>query len=92
LPLQAEKPAPVAKTNAHSCLQYTLPSSPRRVVRAQLSTAERERSESWPDVSNNYADICKARKLLDDEPKVSVEDGVTRFFEWYCAAVGRPGS
>jgi UDP-glucuronate 4-epimerase len=42
------------------------------------------------DVSFTYADISKARKLLDYEPKVSVEDGVARFFEWYCAAVGKP--
>jgi UDP-glucuronate 4-epimerase len=43
------------------------------------------------DVSYTYADITKARKLLGYDPKVSVEDGVRRFYEWYCAAVGKPG-
>jgi UDP-glucuronate 4-epimerase len=42
------------------------------------------------DVSYTYADIGKARKLLDYEPKVSVADGVRRFFDWYCSAVGKP--
>jgi UDP-glucuronate 4-epimerase len=42
------------------------------------------------DVSYTYADISKARKLLDYEPKVSVADGVKRFFDWYCANVGKP--
>jgi UDP-glucuronate 4-epimerase len=42
------------------------------------------------DVSYTYADISKARKLLDYEPQVSVADGVRRFFDWYCSAVGRP--
>jgi UDP-glucuronate 4-epimerase len=42
------------------------------------------------DVSHTYADISKARKLLDYEPKVSVADGVQQFFDWYCKAVGRP--
>jgi UDP-glucuronate 4-epimerase len=42
------------------------------------------------DVSYTYADISKARKLLGYEPKVSVAEGVRRFFEWYCSAVGKP--
>jgi UDP-glucuronate 4-epimerase len=42
------------------------------------------------DVSYTYADIGKARKLLGYEPKVSVQDGVQRFFDWYCRAVGKP--
>ncbi len=42
------------------------------------------------DVSYTYANIDKARKLLGYEPKVSVQDGVKRFFDWYCAAVGKP--
>jgi UDP-glucuronate 4-epimerase len=44
------------------------------------------------DVSYTYADITKARTLLGYEPKVSVQDGVKRFYEWYCGAVGRPGA
>jgi UDP-glucuronate 4-epimerase len=40
------------------------------------------------DVAYTYADITKARRLLGYEPKVSVEDGVRRFYEWYAANVG----
>lgn len=39
------------------------------------------------DVKYTYADISKARRLLDYDPKVSVRDGVERFWEWYKAAV-----
>ena len=42
------------------------------------------------DVSYTYADITKARKLLDYSPNVSVSEGVRRFYDWYCAAVGKP--
>jgi UDP-glucuronate 4-epimerase len=42
------------------------------------------------DVSYTYADITKARKLLGYEPKVSVDEGARRFYDWYCDAVGRP--
>jgi UDP-glucuronate 4-epimerase len=42
------------------------------------------------DISYTYADIGKARKLLGYEPKVSVEDGVKRFFDWYCQTIGKP--
>lgn len=35
------------------------------------------------DVKYTYADISKARKLLGYDPKVSVRDGVARFWEWY---------
>jgi UDP-glucuronate 4-epimerase len=44
------------------------------------------------DVSYTYADIGKARKLLGYEPKVSVADGVKRFYDWYCENVGKPVS
>ena len=33
----------------------------------------------------NQADISKARQLLDYDPKVSVAEGVKRFWEWYIA-------
>jgi UDP-glucuronate 4-epimerase len=42
------------------------------------------------DVSYTYADISKARQLLDYSPKVSVADGVRQFYDWYCKAVGKP--
>lgn len=35
------------------------------------------------DVVHTYADIGKARTLLDYNPQISVEEGVTRFWEWY---------
>lgn len=44
------------------------------------------------DVSYTYADIGKARRLLGYEPRVSVTEGVQRFFDWYCQAVGKPVS
>ncbi len=42
------------------------------------------------DVSYTYADISKARKLLDYDPKVSIAEGSRRFFDWYVQAVGKP--
>jgi UDP-glucuronate 4-epimerase len=44
------------------------------------------------DVSYTYADIGKARRLLGYEPGVSVSEGVRRFFDWYCQAIGKPVS
>lgn len=43
------------------------------------------RSEPMPlaDVRYTFASIDKARRLLDYDPKVSVQDGVYRFWEWY---------
>lgn len=35
------------------------------------------------DVVRTYADIGKARALLDYDPQVSVDEGVRRFWEWY---------
>ncbi|MFH0818680.1 MAG: GDP-mannose 4,6-dehydratase [Patescibacteria group bacterium] len=35
------------------------------------------------DVDETYADIIKAKKLLNYEPKTSIEDGVKKFIEWY---------
>jgi UDP-glucuronate 4-epimerase len=44
------------------------------------------------DVSYTYADIEKARRLLDYSPKMSVEEGVKRFYAWYEQAVAsQPG-
>ncbi|GAB4281585.1 MAG: GDP-mannose 4,6-dehydratase [Candidatus Promineifilaceae bacterium] len=37
------------------------------------------------DFSKNHADITKARNLLGYDPKVSLEEGVRRFWEWYVA-------
>ncbi|MBA3942956.1 MAG: SDR family NAD(P)-dependent oxidoreductase [Herpetosiphonaceae bacterium] len=35
------------------------------------------------DVAYTYADISKARRLLDYTPHVSVQEGVTQFWQWY---------
>ncbi|MEA3229356.1 MAG: GDP-mannose 4,6-dehydratase [archaeon] len=35
------------------------------------------------DVTITYADISKSRELLGFEPKVSVEEGIRKFVEWY---------
>lgn len=39
------------------------------------------------DVDYTFASIDKARRLLDYQPSMSVEDGIARFFEWYQASV-----
>jgi UDP-glucuronate 4-epimerase len=38
------------------------------------------------DVAYTYADISRARRLLDYSPQVSVTDGVRRFYDWYQSA------
>ena len=35
------------------------------------------------DVERTYADILKAKKLIGYEPKISFEDGIKRFVQWY---------
>lgn len=35
------------------------------------------------DVPITYADVSKAKRLLDYSPSVSIEEGVKRFVEWY---------
>ena len=39
------------------------------------------------DIAYTFADIGRAQKLLDYEPKVSVAEGVGRFWRWYDEAV-----
>ena len=38
------------------------------------------------DFVRNEADITKARDLLGYEPKVTVTEGVEKFWQWYCSA------
>lgn len=40
------------------------------------------------DVSFTYANIDKARRLLDYQPRVSLEEGLQRFYDWYVETVG----
>jgi UDP-glucuronate 4-epimerase len=35
------------------------------------------------DIPYTYADISKARRLLGYDPRISVKEGVTRFWHWY---------
>jgi UDP-glucuronate 4-epimerase len=35
------------------------------------------------DVSITYADITKAKRLLNYQPKIEMEEGIRRFVEWY---------
>ncbi|HWZ89778.1 MAG TPA: SDR family NAD(P)-dependent oxidoreductase [Polyangiaceae bacterium] len=44
------------------------------------------------DVSYTFANIDKAKKLLDYNPTISVEEGVKRFYDWFKVAVGDPAA
>ena len=35
------------------------------------------------EVLETYADIEKSKQMLGFEPKVSIEDGIVKFIEWY---------
>jgi len=40
--------------------------------------------ESQPgDVSVTYADITKAKRMLEYQPRVTMEEGIKRFVKWY---------
>lgn len=39
------------------------------------------------DIDRSFADISKARRLLDYDPKVSVREGIENFWNWYQGAV-----
>lgn len=43
------------------------------------------------DIPCTYADISKARRLLNYHPTISVREGVARFLQWYEEAVLREG-
>jgi UDP-N-acetylglucosamine 4-epimerase len=40
-------------------------------------------SERVGDVPHSLADISKARKLLDYDPKIKIEEGIKQAFDWY---------
>lgn len=43
-----------------------------------------ERKDTQPgDVPHTYADISRAKKLLKYDPKIKIEEGITRFVEWF---------
>jgi UDP-glucuronate 4-epimerase len=35
------------------------------------------------DVPTTYADISKAKRLLGYSPRVTIEEGIRKFFRWY---------
>ena len=41
------------------------------------------------DVHQTFADISKAKRLLGFEPKVSIDDGLRRFVDWYMKKRGK---
>lgn len=41
------------------------------------------RPEQPGDVPVTFADIAKARRLLDYEPKIKIEQGIEKFVEWF---------
>lgn len=43
------------------------------------------------DVPITFADISKARKLLDYDPKTKIEDGIPKFVEWFKASRSQLG-
>ncbi len=43
------------------------------------------------DIDRSFADIAKARRLLDYNPKISVREGIERFWRWYRTAVLQEG-
>ena len=47
-------------------------------------TAKKEFTAMQPgDLTTTWADITKAKKLLDWRPAISLEDGIAKFVDWY---------
>ncbi len=40
------------------------------------------------DVDQTFADITKAKRILDFNPKVSIDDGLDKFIDWYLKTKG----
>ncbi|HUK83173.1 MAG TPA: NAD-dependent epimerase/dehydratase family protein [Verrucomicrobiae bacterium] len=56
------------------------------IEKATGKSAKIKRQPPQPgDVPTTFADISKARRLLDYNPQVAIEDGIARFVEWYQA-------
>jgi len=52
-----------------------------RVTGLEAQIEERPLSSAEPPVT--YADISKARRLLDFNPRTTLDDGLERFWQWY---------
>jgi UDP-glucuronate 4-epimerase len=48
-----------------------------------ISIKTKHLEEQPGDVPQTYADISKAKRLLGYNPKVTIEEGIRKFFEWY---------
>ncbi len=46
-------------------------------------TQEKTMETQPGDVERTFADISKARKMLGYEPKVSIDQGLEQFVNWY---------
>lgn len=56
----------------------------KAIEKATNKKAKKNNKEMQPgDVNKTSGDITKARKLLNYEPKTSIEEGVQRFVDWY---------
>jgi UDP-glucuronate 4-epimerase len=56
----------------------------RLIEKTLEKEAKIERLPDQPgDVPVTYADISKARKLLDYDPRVKIREGIPKFIEWY---------
>jgi UDP-glucuronate 4-epimerase len=54
------------------------------IEKATGKTARLNRLPMQPgDVPVTFADIAKAKRLLDYNPRVPIEAGIARFVEWY---------
>ena len=46
--------------------------------------AQIDRQSTQPgDVPQTFADIAKARRLLNYNPQTQIEDGINKFVEWF---------
>ena len=79
-----EKPFPYEIINLGRGASVALEDFIPCIERCIGKRGEREYASMQPgDVRETHADISKARRLLGYESKISIEEGVKRFVEWY---------
>jgi UDP-glucose 4-epimerase len=59
----------------------TLATTIRDQIDPSLELVYADRFEA--DAEHTHADVSKARELLDYEPTISIEEGVSQFIDWY---------
>ncbi len=67
--------------NSHTHTEMELIRAAEQALGKKAAIIHLERPATEPAIT--FADISKARQLLDFEPVTSFEEGYTRFFEWY---------